>query len=123
MKYLCLAYYDERKFAALDPATLRELVGQCPAHDQALRASGRLVASGSLEEPRKAASIHPRNGKPWITDGPFAETKEQVGGFFIVEAADRDEALRLAALHPAAHLGESVGWGVEVRAFGMFEQY
>jgi hypothetical protein len=122
MKYLCLAYYDVQKFEDLSEAELHAIVDRCPQHDVALRASGRLVATGSLELPRQAVSIRPGGGKSLITDGPFTETKEQVGGFFIVEAADRDEAVRIASLHPAAHLGERVGWGVEVRAFEMFEQ-
>ena len=66
--------------------------------------------------------MRPRKGKVSITDGPFTETKEQVGAFFIIEARDLDEAVRVASNHPAAHLGEQVGWGLEVRAIDMFEQ-
>jgi hypothetical protein len=54
-----------------------------------------------------------------MTDGPFAETKEQVGGFFMIEAKDMDEAMSIASKHPAAHLGEQVGWGIEVRPLGV----
>ena len=57
-----------------------------------------------------------------MTDGPFAETKEQIGAFFIIEARDLDEATRVASQHPAAHLGEEVGWGVEVRPIDYFVQ-
>lgn len=57
-----------------------------------------------------------------MTDRPYAEAKELFGGFFIIEAADKDEAVRLASLHPAAMLGESVGWGIEVHPIGFFEQ-
>ena len=57
-----------------------------------------------------------------MTDGPFAETKEQVGGFFIIEARDLNEAIRVASKHPAALLGEQVGWGIEVRPIEMFDQ-
>ena len=66
--------------------------------------------------------MRPRKGKVSITDGPFTETKEQIGSFFIVEAADLDEAVRVASNHPVAHLGEQVGWGLEVRPIDMFEQ-
>jgi len=59
--------------------------------------------------------IRPRDGKPVVTDGPYVETKEQVGGLVIIEAADLNEAVRIASLHPAAHLGEKLGWGVEIR--------
>ena len=57
-----------------------------------------------------------------VTDGPFAETKEQVGGFFIIEAQDLEDAVRVASKHPAALLGEQAGWGIEVRPIEMFEQ-
>ena len=122
MKYLCLAYYDARKFEALPAAELEVLVSQCPAHDAALRASGRLVAQASLGPLEQTRTIRPRNGKPSFTDGPFAETKEQVGGFFIIDAQNMEDALRIASLHPAALIGEQVGWCVEVRPIEHFEQ-
>ena len=122
MKYLCLAYYDEQKFDALSPDEVKALVSQCPAHDTALRNSRRVLVQASLGEVRQGAVIRPRNGRPMVTDGPFAETKEQVGGFFIIEAQDREDAIRVASKHPAALLGEQVGWGIEVRPIEMFEQ-
>jgi hypothetical protein len=122
MRYLCLAYYDEKKFEALAPAELEALVSQCPALDEALRRSGHLVVQASLGAPGASISIRPRNGRPTVTDGPFAETKEQVGGFFIIEARDLNEAIRVASKHPAAQLGERVGWGIEVRPIESFEQ-
>ncbi len=81
-----------------------------------------LVVSASLEGPQTTFALRPRSGKPQLTDGPYAEAKEMVGGFFIIEAADREEAVRVASLHPAATLGESVGWGIEVHPIGFFEQ-
>lgn len=122
MKYLCLAYYNPKKFAALAPADVQALVSQCPAKDAELKKTGRLVVSASLEGPQAAFALRPRGGKPQVTDGPYAEAKEMVGGFFIIEAADRDEAVRVASLHPAATLGESVGWAIEVHPIGFFEQ-
>lgn len=121
MKYLCLAYYDVQKFAALPPIELEAIVSRCPPHDEALRESGHLVVQASLSE-KTATTVRPRNGKPTVTDGPFVETKEQVGGFFIIEARDLNEAIRVASKHPAAHLGEAVGWGIEVRPIEMYEQ-
>ena len=115
MKYLCLAYYDEAKFAALPKVELDAIVSQCAARDAALRATGRLVMVGSLAEPRSSTSIRPRQGRASVTDGPYLETKEQVGAFFIVEADDLDEAIAVASLHPAATLGEAIGWAIEVR--------
>jgi len=119
MKFLCLAYYDEKKFAALSAAEVTALVSQCPAHDAALHDSGRVTLIASLEATPQSVSVRPRNGKPVVTDGPYAETKEQLGSFFILEAADLDEAVALASRHPAAHLGEHVGWGLEVRPIGV----
>ena len=122
MKYLCLAYYDEQKFDALSKADLDALVSQCPRYDAELRQSGHLVVQASLGPVRATTSLRPRNGRVSVTDGPFAETKEQVGGFFIIEAKDLNEAIRVASMHPAAHLGEQVGWGIEVRSIEGFEQ-
>lgn len=127
MKYLCLAYYDEERFESLSPAELDAIVSRCPPHDEALRASGHLVAQASLGSSRSSTTIRPREGKPSVIDGPFVETpfaeiKAQVGGFFILEARDLNEAIRVASQHPAAHLGEEVGWGIEVRPIERFEQ-
>jgi hypothetical protein len=118
MKYLCLAYYDQKKFDALSKDELKALVSQCPKHDEELLASGHLLLQGSLGAPKTATTIRPRNGKPLVTDGPYTETKEQVGGFFMIEARDLNEATLIASKHPAAHLGEQVGWAVEVRPMG-----
>ena len=122
MKYLCLAYYDEKKFDALPKGDVDALVSQCPAHDKALHEGGHLMLVASLAAPRIAKSVRPKNGKPVITDGPYAETKEQLGSFFVIEANDLDEAVREASKHPAAHLGEHVGWGIEVRPIEFFMQ-
>jgi hypothetical protein len=122
MKFLCLGYYDEKKFEALSKAEVDAIVSQCQTHDEALRQSGNLLAVASLGPTRTTRTVRPRNGQVSVTDGPFVETKEQVGAFFIIEARDLDEAVRVASLHPAAHLGEHVGWGVEVRPIEMYEQ-
>ncbi|MDB5944943.1 MAG: hypothetical protein JWQ13_4509 [Ramlibacter sp.] len=122
MKYLCLAYYDPAKFAAMPPADVQALVSQCPALDAQLKASGRLKVSASLQGPDAVVNLRPHGGKPQVTDGPFAESKEMVGGFFMIEAADRDEAVRVASLHPAATLGEEAGWWIEMHPIGFFEQ-
>jgi len=122
MKFLCLGYYDEKKFNALPKADVDALVQQCRTHDEALRKSGHMFMVASLAASRDTTSIRPRQGAPVVTDGPFAETKEQVGAFFIVEAPDLKEATRVASLHPAAHLGEHVGWGVEVRPIDYYAE-
>jgi hypothetical protein len=122
MKFLCLAYYNPKAFEAMAPADVQALVSQCPAKDAELKATGKLLVSASLDGPVPTFALRPRNGKPHLTDGPYAEAKEMVGGFFIIEAEDKDEAVRVASLHPAATLGEAVGWGIEVHPIGFFEQ-
>ena len=122
MKYLGLAYYDPGKFAAMAPADVQALVSQCPALDEKMRATGKVRVAASLAEPKNWMTLRPRGGKPQITDGPFAEAKEMVGGLFIIEAADRDEALRLASMHPAAQIGEAGGWAVELIPMDFFQE-
>lgn len=123
MKYLCLAYYDPKRFDAMPAADMQAMVSQCPALDAQLKATGKLRVSASLAGAQAAISLRPRGGKPKVTDGPFSEAKEVVGGFFIVEAADRDEAVRLASIHPAATLGEQAGWGIEMHPIDFFQQF
>ena len=103
MKYLCLVYLDEKR--------LNELPDEdCVAYDEAIRGSGHCVASEALESVQTATTVRVRNSKVSITDGPFAETKEQLAGFYMVEAPDLDEAIQLAAGIPAARVGS-----IEVR--------
>jgi len=113
MKYLCLAYGDQKKMAALTKAEFEALVAKCRVHDEELHKSGHFVQSESLEW--GVTTVRSRNGKVVVTDGPFVETREVVGGLIVIEARDLNEAIRIASLHPAAHLGESLGWGIEVR--------
>jgi hypothetical protein len=122
MKFICLGYYNEKKFAAMPKADVDALVRKCRTHDEGLRNSGHMVLVASLAATRETTSVRPKNGIPSVTDGPFAETKEQIGAFFIIEAADLAEGTRIASLHPAAHLGEEVGWGIEVRPIDYFLQ-
>ena len=124
MKFLCLAYYDPAATAALPEEELASIVRQCPPLDEALRATGRLVAQASLGEPGSTRVIRTRRSrKLHVTDGPFTESKELVGGFFIIEAADMDDAVRIASLHPAAQLGDETGWAVEVWPIERFMEY
>jgi hypothetical protein len=112
MKYLCLAYGDRQKMSKLTKEEFAALRAQIDVHDVELRGSGRLVSSRSLEW--DAVSIRPRGGKIVVTDGPFLETKEQVGGLVVIEARDLNDAVRVASLHPAAHEGGDIGWGLEI---------
>jgi hypothetical protein len=121
MKYLCLGYYDVEKFDRLSEAEQEAIASECRPHDEVLHASGQLVAVASLGH-RTAATLRPKNGRTTVTDGPFAEAKEMIGSFFIVEATDLDDAIRVASLHPAAKWGEHLGFAVEVRPVEMFVQ-
>lgn len=123
MKYLCLAYFDQAKLEALSEQEMAALESKCPAYDEALRATGQLVMQGSLAMPSTGASIRPWRGTPSMTDGPFIETKEQIGGLFIIEASSLADALIVASNHPASRLGEAAGWGIEVRPIESLESY
>jgi hypothetical protein len=114
MKYLGLAYFNPEKFAAMASDDVKDLVSQCPALDEKMRATGKVLISASLGDLDDWRTLRPRGGKVHVTDGPYTESKEVVGGLFIIEADSRDEALRIASMHPAATLGEEVGWAVEL---------
>lgn len=118
MKYLCLAYYDVPTYEALTPEQKSALFPKCKPHDDALRATKKLVVSTSLGTSARTART--RAGKMSITDGPYIETKEQIGGLFIIEADDFEQAMEIAAKHPAARVGEELGWVVEVRPIDMW---
>lgn len=103
MKYLCLVYLDEQR--------LNELPDEdCVAYDRAIRESGHCLASEALQSVTTATTVRVRNDKVSVTDGPFAETKEQLAGFYMIEARDLDEAIGLASGIPPARVGS-----VEVR--------
>jgi len=114
MKYLGLAYYTPEAFAAMTPEAVEALTSQCPALDGKMQATGKVLVSASLGEPHTWRTLRPHGGKTQVSDGPYAEAKEVVGGLFIIEADSRDEALRIASMHPAAMLGEACGWTVEL---------
>ncbi len=114
MKYLGLAYFTPEKFAAMAPDDVKALVSQCPALDEKMRATGKVLVSASLGDPDNWRTLRPLGGKTCVSDGPYTESKEVVGGLFIIEADTRDEALRIASMHPAAACGEEAGWAVEL---------
>lgn len=101
---------DEARLDAMPQDEMDALVEEHVALDEELRRRGELVASEALESVRSATTVRVRGGKASITDGPFAETKEQVGGFYLIEAPDLDRAIEVAARIPSARLGS-----VEVR--------
>jgi hypothetical protein len=103
MKYLCLVYLDENRLDELPDE-------ECVAYDAGIRASGHCLASEALESVHTATTLRVRNGKLAVTDGPFAETKEQLAGFYMIEARDLNEAIQVAAKIPPARVGS-----IEVR--------
>jgi len=105
MKYLCLIYYDEKNLDGLPKSEFDALVAEARAYSEALRKSGHYVAGNALESVKTATTLRTRNGKLSTTDGPFAETKEQLGGFILIEARDLNEAIQVAAKAPPARLG------------------
>ncbi len=114
MKYLCLVYNDRQKLAALTKEETAALQKASLPRVEELKKSGALVVAGGLGP--EHVSIRPGAEAPLITDGPFAEAKEQVGGLFIIEAPDRNEALRVASgMVNVAPLGLAAGGGIEVR--------
>ena len=110
MKYLCLAYEEEKKLNDLSQGEWDSLRRETLAYVEILRKSGHLVLTNALQSARKAATLRVRSGKVSVIDGPYAETKEQLGGFFLIEAKDRDEAIEVASRWPSARLGS-----IEVR--------
>jgi hypothetical protein len=103
MKYLCLVYGEEKEIAALTD-------NECMAYDQALRNAGRCLASEALQPVQTAATVRVRNGKVFVRDGPFTETKEHLAGFYLIDAADLADAVQVASQIPPARVGS-----IEVR--------
>jgi hypothetical protein len=110
MKYLCMVIVEEKKLKALSKLDAQALDDESLAFDDTLRKSGHFLAAQALASVTAAATVRLRDGKAFVTDGPFVETKEQVGGFILVEAKDMDEAIQIAAKIPAIRLG-----AIEVR--------
>lgn len=105
MKYICLGYYDKVKFEARSEAERNAMFDRCFAYDDHLRSNGHWAGGEALQGPETASTLRWKNGKVSITDGPFAETKEQIGGILILEARDMEHAVSLMAQHPALQYG------------------
>jgi len=118
MRFLCLCYYDKDQFAACTPGDLEEIGRFCAPRDAALRATGRVLVNGSLGEPETARTLRAlKGGEVRVTEGPYADSREPLGAVFLIEAADLDDAIRIARLHPGTALGDRFGGGIEVRPF------
>ena len=106
MRYLCLIHCSDAQMASgVPPQDMARFVNAHLDYDDALRATGQLVATEALESAHSAAIVRVRQGKLWVTDGPFAETSEQLGGFYLVDAASDEDAAHIAAGIPSARVG------------------
>jgi len=103
MKYLCLVYMEEKTLDAVPDS-------ECMAYGESLRKSGRYIAAEALQRVDTATTVRVRDARVSLTDGPFAETKEQLAGFYLIDAKDLDEAVQVAAKIPPARVGS-----IEVR--------
>jgi hypothetical protein len=109
MRYACLIYYDPRELFGGSPEANAALA-ECEGHDEVLKRTGNFVLGEALVMPQDAITVRIRDGRMSATDGPFMESKEMLGGIVVIEAADLNEAVRLASGHPIARIG-----AVEVR--------
>src|SRR5687768_11065909 len=114
MRYLCLIYDEEKMWATMSENEANAIMGEYFAFTDGVKKSGHYVAGEALQPTSTATSIRVRQGKTTTTDGPFAETKEQLGGYYLIDAADLDAALKWAAKCPGARHG-----CVEVRPLGI----
>ena len=110
MKYVCLIYDEEKKAAAMTKAEGDAFMGEYFAFTEGIKKSGQYVGGEALQPVQSATTVRVRDGKMSTTDGPFAETKEQLGGFYLITANNLDEALQVASKIPSARIGS-----VEVR--------
>ena len=117
MKYVCLIYDEEKKAAAMTKAEGDAFMGEYFAFTEGIKKSGQYVGGEALQPVQSATTVRVRDGKMSTTDGPFAETKEQLGGFYLITANDLDEALQVASKIPSARVGS-----VEVRPVMDFSQ-
>jgi hypothetical protein len=105
MKYICLGYMEEKLWESMPDTARNACVDECFAYDDILRENGHFVGGEALDSAQNATTIRFRNGKVSVTDGPFAETKEQLGGILILEARDLNHAIQLMSKHPAIRWG------------------
>jgi hypothetical protein len=110
MKYVCLVYIEEKKADAMLKSEMDALVDETSAYNEALQRSGHFISAAGLQSVQTATTVRMRKGKVSLIDGPFAEMKEVLGGFYVIEARDLNEAIRVASRSPSLRIGS-----VEVR--------
>jgi hypothetical protein len=117
MQYMCLIYDDETVWQTMPEDQRNGIMGEYMGFTASIRTSGNMVAGDALQPTSTATTVRVRDGETLTTDGPFAETKEQLGGYYLVEAKDADEALAIAARIPSARYGS-----IEVRPVMVFDE-
>jgi hypothetical protein len=105
MKYICLGYMEEKKWETMSESEQNAFLDECFAYDDLLRKNGHIVSGEPLQSARNAITLRWKNGKVSVTDGPYAETKEQLGGFSVFEARDLNHAIQLLSKHPGVKAG------------------
>ncbi len=117
MQYLLMIYQNEAEYAKLDPATGEKILGEYQTFTQSIIQSGTFKAGDRLQPTATATTVRVRDGKTLTTDGPFAETREQLGGYYLIEAKDLDAAIAVAARIPSARIGS-----IEVRPIWVYNK-
>ena len=105
MKFVCLGFIEEAKFAELPPDEAQRLMEECFAYDDELRRGGHFIGGEALDSARHAVTLRMRDGEVDVTDGPYAETKEMLGGILLLEARDLEHAIALMSKHPGVKMG------------------
>ena len=105
MKYICLGYMDPKKWETMSESEQNAMMDECFAYDDVLRKKGHFVGGEALQSARNATTLRWKNGTMSITDGPYAETKEQLGGILVIEAKDLNHAIQLMSQHPGVKAG------------------
>lgn len=105
MKFVCLGYLDESNWDVLSETERTKFMEECFAYDDELRRGGHFLGGEALQSYRNAVTLRPRNGQAVVTDGPYAETKEQLGGILFLEARDLNHAIQLMSKHPGVRIG------------------
>jgi len=105
MKFVCLGYHTESAWENMSEDEQRAAMEKCLAYDDELRRGGHFLGGEALQSAENAVTLRPRNGQVAVTDGPYAETKEQLGGILLLEARDLNHAIALMSKHPGVHFG------------------
>jgi hypothetical protein len=105
MKYICLGYIEPNKFETMSESEQKAMLDECFSYDEMLRKNGHFAGGEALQGPTTAMTLRWKNGKVSVTDGPYAETKEQLGGILILEARDLNHAVQLMSKHPGVKAG------------------